>query len=432
MMPSFASISFGCRVNKAEEVKVGEELIRHGFEYSEEAPSLFLINSCAVTQKAEREVRQHIFQIKRKFPKTKIIIYGCAADYWLKNGINIKEADLLVGNKDKDTLASILVSEFSSNRLKEKRYNRTVSLYASKDALLSSGRYSVKIQDGCSRFCTYCIVPYLRGEPVSRKISDIITEISSYKEPVYEVILSAINTEYFGKEHKETLIQLIDAIIGKTNIQRISFGSIHPNSLTQEFLYWYQNNASNPRFVHFFHIPVQSGSDSVLARMNRHYKTEEVLKNLQKIKACNKNACIGTDILVGFLGETDKEFRETYEFLKESPIDRFHVFRYSMRRGTPARFMKKHFKEILDTVKMERSDKLRKLGKRKYHEFFVSQVGRTAQALIFPKRSKKIAQGVLDNQVAVEILNSKKVYSGIYRLVIEGIKDEIPIGRVCV
>jgi len=223
----------------------------------------------------------------------------------------------------------------------------------------------IKIQDGCDRFCSYCIVPYLRGKPKSKLIENIIKEIKTHNKPPNEVILTAINTECFGKDTGETLIQLIDAVLKQTTVPEISFGSIHPWSITDKFLQYYQSIIPTNRCIPFFHIPIQSGSNKILKFMNRGYTKEELMEKLNKIKHINPQAFIGTDIIVGFPGETEVEFQETYEFLISAPIDKIHVFRFSPRPGTTAEKLEKIYKEITPEEKRLRSKLLLELSKKK-------------------------------------------------------------------
>jgi threonylcarbamoyladenosine tRNA methylthiotransferase MtaB len=353
------SFSFGCRVNEAEKQLLDNKLINLGFSWDEKHPTFYIINSCAVTGKAEREVRQHIYQIRKKFPTTTIIATGCSATLWLKNNSKPEGADYWIDNTKKST-----IPEFIFSLSKQPRNNTDQT--QSSDKFLKSGRMMVKIQEGCNRYCSYCIVPYLRGSVKSEAISDIVKLILSSKQPISEVILTAINTEAFGKDTGENLIQLVEAILANTKIERVSFGSIHPWSITDEFLLWYEKNKNNTRFVHFFHIPVQSGSDTILKLMNRQYTQKDILNRLQKLHAMNPHALIATDVIVGFPGESEKEFEETYEFLNKSPISKFHVFRYSPRPGTAAA---KFSNEPTFQEKRERAKKLANLSISKYKTF---------------------------------------------------------------
>lgn len=355
------SFSFGCRVNEAEKQLLDQNLLDIGFVWDEKNPSFYIINSCAVTGKAEREVRQHIYQIKKKYPKTKIIVTGCSATLWMNNNTKPQGADYWINNSDKNTIPTFIQSLIKIASPAKRDRNDIIF-----DKFLNSGRMMIKIQEGCNRYCSYCIVPYLRGPIKSERISTIVSFILASKTPISEVILTAINTEMFGKDTGESLIQLIETILTDTKIERVSFGSIHPWSITDEFLIWYRNNKDNPRFVHFFHIPIQSGSNTILRLMNRQYGTVDLLKRLNQLYEIDPHALLATDVIVGFPGEGKKEFEETYEFLKKSPISKFHVFRYSPRPGTAAI---KFQNEQTPEEKRARAKKLAELGKKKFDAF---------------------------------------------------------------
>jgi threonylcarbamoyladenosine tRNA methylthiotransferase MtaB len=359
------SFSFGCRVNEAEKQLLDKQLIDSGFSWDEKHPSFYIINSCAVTGKAEREVRQHIYQTRKKYPTATIVATGCSATLWMKNNTKPDGADYWVDNKNKNTIIPLL-TQVSTNSNSLKRIQKS---NPSSDKFINSGRMMIKIQEGCNRYCSYCIVPYLRGPVKSQTISDIIQLILSSKQPLSEVILTAINTEAFGKDTGENLIQLVEMILANTKIERVSFGSIHPWSITDEFLSWYKDNKNNPRFVHFFHIPIQSGSDTILKLMNRQYTRKEVMHRLMTLHTINPHALIATDVIVGFPGESEKEFQETYKFLKKSPISKFHVFRYSPRPGTAAKKLSSIYKEPSFDIKNLRAKRLADLSTKKYQIF---------------------------------------------------------------
>lgn len=364
-MIKFSTFTFGCRVNQAEIEAISSDLIKAGWSYSVNRPDIIIINTCAVTTKAEREARQLIYQQDKKLPKAQNVVTGCSATYWKKNKLyqNLP-IDLIVENVSKSSLPNTLLHLRSVVRSKAKIQNTN-----SHSKFLSSGRFVLKIQDGCNRFCSYCIVPYLRGRSKSIPISKIVSKINSLDKSIKEVILTAINTEYFGLEHQESLPKLISNIIEKTKISRLSFGSINPWSLNKEFFDLYKTIANSERFVHFFHIPLQSGSNRILKLMKREYSIKEYLSKISKIKKINSQAFIATDVIVGFPGETDDDFKTTYEFLKKARIDKFHVFRYSKRLNTAAYYMSRQYKEPIDEVKKQRSKILRELSSEKYAKF---------------------------------------------------------------
>lgn len=409
----FFSIAFGCRVNEAEKEAIDKTLIEKRFIFDEKNPDVYIINTCAVTHKAEREARNLIYQLRKKHPKAKIIITGCAATYWQKNKLyqNLPVDDI-IDNQNKASLPAKLHLRSVTRPQKSKNFSK----------FLSSNRLLVKIQDGCHRFCTYCIVPYLRGVPKSQPIKEIIKHINHINNkkchPEFisgspsEIILTAINTEAFGYDTGESFIDLIDEIIKKTSIPRISFGSIHPWSITSQFIIFYQKILTTNRLVNFFHIPIQSGSNTILKLMKREYNTEEILEKLHALKKVNPLAFLATDIIIGFLEETDKEFEKTYQFLEKSPISRFHVFRFSKRKNTAAYFMAKNMKEPSDKEKKLRSQSLRTLSQKKYLKFLEENLGRKTTALILNKKEKDYFHGLLDNQLPTLIKANKNFSPG--------------------
>jgi threonylcarbamoyladenosine tRNA methylthiotransferase MtaB len=421
MYKTFFSYSFGCRVNQAEKEMLDSNLIKLGYSYNPIKPNIFIINTCAVTAKAEREARQLIYQTRRKYPKTKIIVTGCAATRWIRDKINVKGVDLLVDNAIKNNLPNIIFNfQFSIfNQIPMINFSKNLN-----DKFLNSKRMFIKIQDGCQRFCTYCIVPYLRGKPKSVQIKDIVNQIKTVENNITEIVLAAINTEAFGLDTGEKLTDLIQEILDKTKIKRLCFGSIHPWSINQEFLNFYRQILTSnwkKRFIHFFHIPIQSGSDKMLKLMKRDYTTSEIIEKITAIKKINPFAFIGTDIITGFLDETDKDFEDTYNFLKKAPIDRFHIFRFSNRDNTAAWFMKKRMMEPTSAIKEKRAKTLIELGQRKYLAFLKKHIGKSFQTLILEKKIKDYHEALLENQVPVFVKIEDKYIGRIINIKVTGL-----------
>lgn len=371
-------------------------MIAAGYEQITGKPDIFIVNTCSVTHKAEREARQLVYKTKRDSPDTKIVVTGCSATYWLKTGTyNDLPIDVLVDNTNKEYLVELL-----QKQLKKKPTTRTRQ--RATDKFISAGRMVIKIQDGCHRFCSFCIVPYLRGLPRSRSIADIVASIQQNANGMSEVILTAINTEAFGKDSGEVLLDLIKTILASTDVPRLSFGSVHPWSITDEFIEWYRQNKNSSRFAHFFHIPLQSGSNKTLTMMKRCHTREDMLSRVQKIADLNPFAFIATDIISGFLEESDDDFADTYDFLEKSPVSKFHVFRFSKRQMTAAFHLAKRVKEPDDKVKQERSKLLRELSDKKYKKFQESMIGYTSEALVI-NNSDAHAEVLTNNQVPVFI-----------------------------
>lgn len=313
--------------------------------------------------------------------------------------------DLVIDNINKEFLVTILQKRFSTSQAcpNPRGWDTAGGNKLINGKYLNSGRALIKIQDGCQRFCSFCIVPYLRGNPKSETIKNLELKVKNLEGKINEVIYTAINTEAFGLDTGEKLVTLIDRTIETTKIPRISFGSIHPWSINKEFLAYYRKILPLKRLVNFFHVPVQSGSNKVLNLMKRGYTREEMMEKLHKLHKINPLALIATDVIVGFLDETDKDFQETYDFLKNSPISKFHIFRFSNRNNTAAYYLAKKLREPSSDIKIKRAKVLAKLGKNKYEKFLQKNVGRTSTVLLLNTKFGKYREALLDNQLPIYI-----------------------------
>jgi threonylcarbamoyladenosine tRNA methylthiotransferase MtaB len=423
MNKTFYSFSFGCRVNEAEKEEFDRQMLKAGFKYSVSNPSIYIINTCSVTHKAEREAKQHIYQVRRKFPASKIVVTGCSATYWKKNDLALNlPVDETFDNLQKDYLVQLL--------LKRQQQENRQSIKNPTSKFLDSGRLLLKIQDGCQRFCSFCVVPYLRGKPKSYSTKNLVSGIQKKEKHIKEVILTAINTEAFGYDTGETFINLIQKIINETRVQRISFGSIHPWSINRDFLKFYEKILPTKRLVNFFHIPIQSGSDKMLRLMKRGYTRDEMMDKLIAIKRINDFAFIGTDVIVGFLDETEKDFEETYSFLDKAPINKFHIFRFSKRQNTAAYYLSKRLYEAPNHVKQARAKKLTELGAKKYQQFLQRHINTTFDGMFLKYKTDSYQKVLLSNQVPVYIKTSKLHCSEIKKIKITEYKNGELFGKI--
>lgn len=426
MKKTFFSYSFGCRVNQAEKEALDRELFAQGYIFDQKNPQIYIINTCSVTHKAEREAKQMVYQVRSQFPQTKIVVTGCAATNWSKTRTQVNGVDLLVDNQNKEFMAQIIQKRIAEGECLSGRANTQFTAHVADvsngkyesfhsqspqnlsdtyhEKFLHSKRFILKIQDGCQRFCTYCIVPYLRGLPRSIPLEKIIEAIRMNQEDYREVILTAINTEAYGYDSPQfNFTQLVEAVLEKTSIARMSFGSVHPWSIHQDFFTLYQKYADSNRFVDFFHIPLQSGSNKMLNLMKRNYTREEFTEKLNILHQINPFAYIGTDVIVGYLEESDDDFRDTYSFLESTPISKFHVFRYSERQHTAASYMKKRLREPSAAEKKARAAALTQLSLKKYYTFLQKQIDRTSAALVLEKKTNNFQQALLHNQIPVSL-----------------------------
>ncbi len=419
--PTFLLQTFGCRVNRAESKKIQEKLIDKGFvlfdDKNKAAPDLIILNACAVTQKAEHETRQAINHLKRTFPQSLLVVTGCAVEAQKKLGIKLPAADLFVGNFDKEKTPSIIGSRFPSLKKKKRTLSDRKTLT----------REWVKIQDGCQQFCSFCVVPFLRPKFQSKPPEEIIKKINQLvSRGVQEVILCGINLSSFGQDlkPKNDLNSLIDLILKKTKLPRLSLSSLNPNLITPALVETYlKDYRGEKRLSLYFHLALQTGSPRLHQLMNRpKTNLEKTKKLLQYIKQEIPEFNLRSDILVGFPGETEKDFQKTLQYIEETKIAFAHTFRFSSRPGTTADKMIKKglWKEIPPEIKKERSQKVRALTEKIRQEEGKKLIGKKLNCLILGKRGKKW-QGLTENFWETEVDTSKKLEPKIIPLKITGL-----------
>ncbi len=334
---TFTAINFGCRTNAAETNQLSQILLDHGFKPNKDSPGLILVNTCAITKKGEKESLQKIRSLKRNFPNSTVITTGCADLSSFEKEKNI----LVLKNKDKKKI------------LKESGGDYQPQI---KDKFSASKKYILKIQSGCNQYCTYCIVPYRRDKlwslPIKKAIKDTKKAINN---GYTHLIITGVNLELY----EPGLDKLLKNLLQKTTIQEISYGSIPVNSITKDFLDLYKTYSK--RLSSTIHIPIQSGSDKILKLMNRPYtrkQTEETIENcIKKIP----NLKLQTDIIVGFLGEKEKDFKDTLSLLKKYPFQKIHTFRFSMRPQTAAEKLFEKYSLPTPQESKERSQVLRSI-----------------------------------------------------------------------
>jgi len=343
-MKTFNIVTFGCRTNQAESRVIGEQLSKLAMKQcsNETIADLVIINSCAITQKAEKEVNQFIRRVKRENPKCLLVITGCFNE---KSGFKIYDLRI----KNKKNIAEKIKKKFSNITIKQS------SNIFYKDKYSKSGKAIVKIQDGCNNFCTYCIVPYLRGRSVSRPINEIIKEIKELEiRGIKEIILTGIDIADY-----QNLVGLLTEILQKTKTN-ISFGSVNINAFTPEFIDLIKKN---PRITKHFHIPLQSGCERTLKRMKRKYTFKNFQFSIFNFQKKIPEFTFSTDIIVGFPGETDEEFKESLRSLRSlrNLITKLHVFRYSPREETVAAKMENKWGKVDFEIKKQRALKIKEL-----------------------------------------------------------------------
>lgn len=408
--------TLGCRVNHYESEAMAEKFIREGYEVAEftEVADVYVINTCTVTNMGDKKSRQIISRARRLNPDAIIAVVGCYSQIAPKEVSAIDGVDVVLGtrnkgdvvyyvNKARDEQAAQIYVE---SVLRNKKFEAlNIEEYQDKT------RAFLKIQDGCNRFCTYCIIPYSRGSVCSKEPRQVLDEINKLSEHGFkEIILSGIHTASYGLDldGEITLVDLLEEIEKLDGIERVRIGSIEPAFFTPEVIEKIKNMK---KLCPQFHLSLQSGCNATLKRMNRRYTAEEYERIVNILRENIKDVSITTDVIVGFPGETEEEFNETYEFLKRIKLTKTHVFKYSPREGTKAATMSN---QLDGKVKDKRSKALIELNNKNEGDFTKSIVGRVMDVLIEqPVKGKDdVYEGYTRNYVKVEVKSIEENLKG--------------------
>lgn len=386
MSKKVAFHTLGCKVNTYETDAMEQMLLSHGYEIVsfENQADIYIINTCSVTNMADRKSRQMLHKAKKKNPNAVVVAAGCYVQAAPKEVLADAGVDLVIGNNRKQDLVQILEDYFKEHREeavidinKEQEYEELEL-----DFVSDHTRAYIKVQDGCNQFCSYCIIPYTRGRVRSRAKQDVISEIKRIaKNGTKEVVLTGIHLSSYGKDLKDgtDLLDLIKSVQEVNGIQRIRLGSLEPRIITLEFA---QELRRLDKFCPHFHLSLQSGCEATLKRMNRHYTPEEYYEKCELLREVFEHPAITTDVIVGFPGETEEEFEETYKFLEKVNFYEMHVFKYSKRKGTRAAEMEN---QVPEPIKTKRSNILLELTRecsKRYRSFWI---GREVDVLLEEK-----------------------------------------------
>lgn len=415
-MKKCALHSLGCKVNSYETQAMQKMMENAGYEivpFGEEIADIYIINTCSVTNIADRKSRQMIHKAKKLNPEAVVAAAGC---YVESAGDNIDEdVDIVIGNNEKSHLIEIL-NEYFEHMDKEKSVDIgkvTGFDELNIDSPLEHTRAYVKIQDGCNRFCSYCIIPYVRGRIRSRKPDDVMAEIKRVAASgCKEVVLTGIHLSSYGLDFKDSTVKLIDvieAVNGIEGIERIRLGSLEPLIVTEEFV---GRLAKCKKICPHFHLSLQSGCDETLKRMNRRYNVDEYYKGVELLREYFPDAAVTTDVIVGFPGETEEEFNITKKYLEKVCFYEMHVFKYSRRKGTAADKMPD---QIPESIKSERSTELLELNEILSNGYREKYIGKKVKVLLEENHiieNKKYIIGFTDTYVRVALENpEEKLYT---------------------
>ena len=392
--------TLGCKLNFSETAKISRDFIRHGFEkvdYRDEA-DIYVLNTCSVTENADKEARKLIRQAKRRNPNSSIAVIGCYAQLKPNDIAAIEGVDIVLGAEEKFNLLNHLDS--IDLNIGTKVIQSEIDHLHTFTPSYSSGertRSFLKVQDGCDYTCSFCTIPLARGESRSDTIeSTMKTAREVAATDAREIVLTGVNIGDFGKGSHETFFDLIHQLDLLDGIDRIRISSIEPNLITNEII---EFCGKSEKFMPHFHVPLQSGSDKILKAMRRRYKRSLFEGRVLKIKECIPDACIGVDVIVGFPGETDDDFLDTYHFLNELDISYLHVFTYSERPNTDADEMGK---VVSKEKRAERSKMLHILSDKK-RRFFHDQFIEENRPVLFENMKDGKLTGHTDNYIHVQV-----------------------------
>lgn len=383
----FAIYTLGCKLNFSESSYISDLLSQGGFILSD-TPDYILINSCAVTASAEKKVRHLVAQLSRKNPDAEIILLGCYTELSPDFFKNFKGVKHIFGSADKINVVSFLLH---NKQLSTPYFFPSYSLH-------DRTRSFLKIQDGCDYHCSYCTVATARGESRSDTIENVLKNIEKIaEEEIKEIILTGVNLGDFGRKNGTSFFQLLKAIKKQNIIPRLRISSIEPNLLTHDII---ELSTHSERIMPHFHIPLQSGSDRILALMKRRYQRSLFAQKVEEIKKKIPHCCIAIDVIAGFPGESEQDFKDTYHFLTSLPLSYLHVFTYSKRPGTPAAQMSE---QVPTSVKKERTSQLIELSSQKKKQFYQEHIGRIAPILVESDVKNGFLSGFSDNYIRIQL-----------------------------
>lgn len=400
-------IHFGCKTNQYESNAIMQEFIKSGYKNVnfEDKADVYVVNTCTVTNISDRKSRQILRRAKTRNKDSVLVATGCYVQVAKPSLEKIQEIDIILGNDEKKDIVNC-VEEFSKRRIEKVKDISKVSEYMEfgNTTYTEKTRAFVKIQDGCDNFCSYCIIPYARGRIRSRKLENIVKEVEAIaKFGIKEVVLTGIQIAVYGKDLKDDieLIDLLEEIEKIDGIERIRIGSLEPRLLNEKFI---NRLVKLKKICPHFHLSLQSGCSDTLKRMNRKYTSDDIIRVVKSLRKNFEEAILTADIIVGFPGETDIEFQETYKVLKEIKLYKIHVFPYSKREGTRAAGFEN---QVNPEIKEKRSKLLIELSNMIGEEYNKSYIGKEVEVLVEEKENEYF-KGHTKNYMQVLINDSKE------------------------
>lgn len=409
---NFNIITLGCKVNQYESQAMREDLLKNGFELAKpNTPAdITVVNSCTVTSVSDAKNRKLINKIRRENPDGIIVLTGCMPQAFPDRQENFENCDIVLGNAKRAELVPAIY-EYIENHMK----NVFISPHPVKNekfedlSISSLGEHTrafIKIEDGCNRFCSYCIIPFARGRVRSKSIETLKAEVKRIADNGYrEVVLVGINLSAYGQDEGLNLADAVECVCAQEGIERVRLGSVEPEQMDEPMI---KRLAAQPKFCPQFHLSLQSGCDNTLKAMNRHYDTAEYSKIVSNIRKTFDNSSITTDVMVGFAGETEDDFKDSMNFVKQTGFAKVHVFPYSRRKGTVA---DKAPNQIAPNIKEQRAKEMGELVAESRAEFLKTQVGLTESVLIERLRHGYL-EGYTKNYTPVHIISDDESLCG--------------------
>lgn len=416
-MKSVAFHTLGCRLNFSETGSIAQGFVDRGYkvvDFGEKADVTF-INTCTVTDSADSTCRNLIRKAHGASPEGKIVVAGCYAQMEAPKIAKMTGVDLVLGTSEKYKVFDYL----QEDETESVHIDKTHEFYgAATTHAEGHTRAFLKIQDGCNYICSFCIIPFARGRSRAIKIADAIAEAKKLLDSGFkEIVLTGVNIGEYENNSGEKLTDLVKELLALPKLERLRLSSVEPNTITDELLEVFK---SSPKFMDHFHIPLQSGDDEILTKMRRKYSVDQYKEVINKIITAFPNAGIGADVICGFPGETEDQFKNTYNLLKELPITHFHVFPYSKRKNTTAAKMDDH---IQHPVKKDRVRTLNMFGDAKLNMFAEDQVGEVSQVLFERKNKAGLWEGYTTNYVRVFVDSTEELKNEIRTVSLTEFKD---------
>ncbi|WP_142414540.1 tRNA (N(6)-L-threonylcarbamoyladenosine(37)-C(2))-methylthiotransferase MtaB [Hathewaya massiliensis] len=426
--------TLGCRVNSYESEAMAEKFIKSGYNLVsfDEFADVYVINTCSVTNMGDKKSRQMIGRARKNNKDAIIAVVGCYAQISPEDVSKIEGVDVVLGTRNK----SEIVYWVNRAREEEKQFVEVKDVLKNKtfdelniEEYQDKTRAFLKIQDGCNRFCSYCLIPYARGAVCSKEPKRVIEECKKLSQHGFkEIILSGIHIASYGLDLKEdmNLVKIIEEINKIEGIERIRIGSVDPSFFKENVI---EELATFEKLCPHYHLSLQSGCDETLKRMNRPYNTEKYRETLINLRKYIKDVSITTDIIVGFPGETEDEFNKTYEFLEEIKLSKMHIFKYSNRKGTKADRMEN---QIDGNIKEDRSTKLIELNSKLEKEFMEKFIGRESEVLFEQKLKKEhnLYEGYTRNYIKVICESEQNIEGKILKVKLNKVEEDYIYGII--